>query len=143
MPDTCLLLRLPLALQDGRRDGLLGRLAAPENELESGVIMLTGFEREVEKGLALCRAGTRIRENHRVAKDDGAVLRPEVEMPDPETRIHMHQKRGDVFPPGRALDAHIEGTRKVKRLQIFAPGETEMMVAPAAGDGEVEFVATR
>src|SRR5258705_7007857 len=62
------------AFQHGGRHGFLRRLAAPEHELEGRVIMLAGFDREVEQGLALGGADPRIREDQHMAEEDGAVL---------------------------------------------------------------------
>src|SRR5260370_6250168 len=73
-------LSLARTFQHGGRHGFLRRLAAPEHELEGRVIMLAGFDREVEQRLALCRADPRVREDQDMAEQHGAVFRPKVEM---------------------------------------------------------------
>src|SRR6185437_11268939 len=78
-----------------------------------------------------------------MAEDHRAVLRPEVEMADPELGVHNHQKVGHVLAAYAFGDAHVEGAGKMQRLEVLAPGEAEMMVAPAPGDGEVQFVPLR
>src|SRR5712671_5858801 len=69
-------LGLARAFQHGGRHGFLRRLAAPKDELEGGVIMLTGFNREVEQRLALGGADPRVGEDQHMAEEDCAVLRP-------------------------------------------------------------------
>src|SRR6266550_4500785 len=68
-------LSLAGAFQHGGRHGFLRRLAAPEDELEGRVIMLAGFDREVEQRLALGGADPRIREDQHMAEKHRAVLR--------------------------------------------------------------------
>ena len=45
----------PAHSRDGRRHRFLGRLAAPQNELEGRVIMLAGLHGEMQQSLALRR----------------------------------------------------------------------------------------
>src|SRR6185312_10475172 len=72
-----------------------------------------------------------------------AVIVPEIEVTDPELGVHVHQKIGDVAAPDTVGDAHVEGAGEMQRLQIVAPGKTEMMIAPAACHREIELVAAR
>ena len=102
--------------------------------------MFAGFQREIEQRLALRRAGFGAGENHGVAEHDGAVFMPEVEMADPQPRIHIHQQVGDVLARGAFGDAHVEGGGQVQGFQVVAPGEAEMMVAPLARHGQIQFV---
>ncbi len=115
-------------------------LAAPQHELERWIVIFASFDREIEQRLALRGAGGGFREDHCVAKDDGAVIRPEIEMADPEPRVHVHQKIGDVGPANLVPDPHVERGRQVKRLQIVTPGEIEMMIRPTPRDGQIQFV---
>src|ERR1700678_3729131 len=89
---------LPGPLKHGSRPRLLGRLPAPENELEGWVIMLAGFDGEVEQRLALRRAGAGVRKDHRVAEDQCAFLGEKVEMSDPELGVDVRQERGHLHP---------------------------------------------
>jgi len=80
------------------------------------VVVLAGFKREVEQGLALRGAGAGVGEDHRVTEDNGAVLRPEIEMADPQPRVHIHQKVGDIVATHGIGNAHVERARQVQRL---------------------------
>jgi hypothetical protein len=115
-------------------------LAAPQHELERRIIMFAGFQREIEQSLALRGAGFRTGKDHRMAEHDGAVFMPEIEMPDPQPRIHIHQQVRDILAAHIFGHPHVEGRSDVQRFQVVAPGEAEMMVAPFARDGKVEFV---
>ncbi len=101
---------------------------------EGRVVMLAGFQRQIEQRFALRGAGFGVGEDHGVPEDNGAVLGPEIEMADPELGVHIHQQVGNVLAAHAFGDAHVEGRRQVQRLEVFAPGEAEMMVAPLAGD---------
>src|SRR5258706_2740062 len=57
-------LSLAGTFQHGGGHGFLRRLATPEHELEGRVIMLAGFDGEVEQRLALGGADARVREDH-------------------------------------------------------------------------------
>src|SRR6266568_2145442 len=63
-------------------------------------------------------------------------------MSQPELRVDGHQKFGDLAAP-LARYAHVEANRDMQRLEVFAPGETEMIIAPAASDREIDLVACR
>ena len=52
--------------------------------------MLAGFQRQIEQRLALLRAGLGIRKDHGMAENDGAVLRPQIEMADPQLGVYIH-----------------------------------------------------
>src|SRR5258707_11793340 len=69
-------LGLARAFQHGGRHGFLRRLAAPEDELEGRIIMLAGFDGEVEQSFALRGADPRVGEDQYVAEKHRAVLRP-------------------------------------------------------------------
>src|SRR5712671_3603114 len=77
-----------------------------------------------------------------MAEEHRAVFRPEVEMAQPELRIDGHQKLGDFAAPLTRYP-HVEADRDVQRLEVLTPRETEMIVAPAAGNREVDLVACR
>src|SRR5260221_10133479 len=94
----------------------------------------------MEQGLALGGADSRIREDQDVAEQHRAVLRPKVEVSQPELRIDGHQKLGNFAAP-LPRHPHVEADRDVECLEVFAPSETEMIIAPAAGNGEVDLVA--
>src|SRR5258705_8432219 len=83
-------LSLARTFQHGGRHGFLRRLAAPEHELEGWIIMLAGFDREVEQRLALGGADPRIREDQDMAEQHRAVFGPKVEVAQPELRIDGH-----------------------------------------------------
>src|SRR5581483_1855794 len=117
--------RLAGALQHRRRHRLFRGLATPEHELEGGVVMLAGFQRQVEQRLTLGGAGLGIGEDHGMAEDDGAVLGPQVEMADPQLGVHMHQEVGDILPPHPFADPHVEGAGQMQRLQVLPPGKVE------------------
>ena len=64
---------------------------------------------------ALKRADARIREDQHMPEQHGAVLRPEVEMAEPQLRIDAHQQFGNL---GAMLTRHphIEADRHMQRL---------------------------
>src|SRR4249919_376814 len=62
------------AFQDGGGHGLLGRFPAPEHKLECRVIVLAGFNGEVQKRLALGGADPGIREDQNMPEEHRAVL---------------------------------------------------------------------
>ena len=77
---------------------LLAREAARPTPDELAAL-LARFEREIEQRFALRCAGARVGKNHRMTKDDRAVFRPQVEMTDPQPRIHVHEQIGDAAAP--------------------------------------------
>ena len=78
-----------------------------------------------------------------MAENDGAVLMPEIEMADPQPRVHIHQQVGDILPAHIFGHPHVEGRGEMQRFEIVAPGKAEMMVAPFARHGQVQFVPAR
>src|SRR5258705_10284428 len=96
----------------------------------------------MEQRLALGGADPRVREDQYMAEEHSAVFRPQVEVAQPELRIDRHQELGDFAAPLTRYP-HIEAHGNVQRLKVFAPGETEMIIAPAAGDREIYLVARR
>src|SRR6266436_4345974 len=128
------------AFENGRRHGFLRPLAAPENELEGRVIVLAGFHREMQVSLSLGGTDRGIREDQNVAEHDRAVLGPEVEMAEKELSVDGHQQFGD-FGAAVARHPHVEIDRDVQRLQLFPPREAKVVIAPAAGDREVDLVS--
>jgi hypothetical protein len=56
------------------------------------------------------------------------------------SRAFTHQKVGDVAAPDAFTDAHVEGGGEMQRLQILAPREREVMIAPAPRHREIELV---
>src|SRR5205085_11327298 len=131
---------LASTLENRRSNGFFRGLSAPEHELESRVIVIAGFNREIEKRFALCRARPRIRKNHRVPEHERTFVGEQVEMTDPEFGVDVHEQ-GSHLCAACCLNPHFESRREMKRLQILAPGEAKMMIAPAPGYGEIEFVA--
>src|ERR1700720_90175 len=127
-------------LENGGRDGFLSRLATPEDELKRRIVMFAGFHSEIEQGFALGSAGARIGKYHRMAEDERALVRKQIEMSDPELGVNVHEQRGHLAAP-RGFHPHVEGGGKMKRLHVLPPGDAEMMVAPAPGHREVQLVA--
>src|SRR5438105_13904911 len=127
-------------LEHGGRDRFLRRLAAPQHELECRVIVLAGFHGEIEQRFALRGTCPRIGEYHCVAKNERSVFREQVEMTDPQLGVDVHQESRHLGT-ARLLYPHVEGGGQMQGLQIFAPREAEMMIAPATGHRKVQFVA--
>src|SRR5689334_15004515 len=60
------------AFQDGGGHRFLRRFPAPEDELEGRVIVLAGFDGEMEQRFALCGADAGIREDQHVPEEHRA-----------------------------------------------------------------------
>ena len=63
-----------------------------------------------------------------------AVFGPKVEMPQPKLRVYRYEEFRDFRPPLFG-DAHFEPGGDMQRLEVFSPGEAEMVIAPTARDG--------
>src|SRR5579862_1103575 len=131
---------LACTLENRRRNGFFRGLSAPEHELERRIVMLARLDGEIEERFALRGTRARVRENHGVPEHQRAFVGKEIEMSDPELGIDVHEERRHLRAAG-GFHAHLERRGEMQRLQIIAPGETEMMVAPAAGHGKIELVA--
>src|ERR1700730_4636277 len=99
-------LRLTLRLEHGGVERLARRLAGPDHELERREITLAGVERGAEQRLALtARSLDTARRDQGVAVHDDAVLRPQVEVPDPHLLV---DQRDQLLHLGAVALRHLE-----------------------------------
>src|SRR5581483_760914 len=132
--------RLAGGLEHGRAERLARWLARPDHELEAGKIALAGFQRGLQQGLALRAGGRHAAAQHQgVAIHNDSVLRPKIEMADPELLVDQgNEELHFRAPPLRHLQ--IEHAGQVQSLDIGHPGEGNLVVRPAAARQNSDFV---
>src|ERR671919_521420 len=130
---------LSLCFEHSGGERILGRFARPQHELEGLIIALASLERSPKQRLALAGMGVGAGEQEPVAIEQKPVLAPQIEMAKPELLVDQrHQLIDFREPPLRDLE--IESASEMQRLQIVAPVQRDVIVAPGARDGQREFV---
>src|SRR5262249_37811712 len=72
-------------------------------------------------------------------KHDHSVIRPNVEMPDPELFIDERDKRGKLHYARRRY-LEVKGAGNMQCFHLDEPGEGDIVLGPAAGDRDRNFV---
>ncbi|MNR28944.1 hypothetical protein D3C85_1462940 [compost metagenome] len=77
-----------------------------------------------------------------MTEDDLALVRPDLEMPQPGALVdHRHQFIGGGA--ARLHDPQIQGAAQLKAVALGTPGEPQLIVLPVAGQGEGEVAVVR
>src|ERR1019366_1633756 len=129
-----------LRFEHDRGERLGPGFASPDDKLKRLVIAFAGGHRAGENGLTLMavQLGTAGEQNG-MPEHDHAVFRPNVEMPDPKLFIDERDKRGKIHE-ARRRNLEVEGAGDMQGLHIGEPGEGDIVIGPAAGDRDRNFV---
>src|SRR3954469_23155780 len=125
---------LALSLDQGRRDRLLRSLAGPEDELEDRVEALAFLDRRLDQGLGVAEgegAALVAFEQGRVAEEDEAAVRPQLEMAEPELLVDQPDRlvdRGALV----AGDADVGQRQELEDVVLVAPDRAQLVLRPAA-----------
>src|SRR5262245_3724804 len=115
-------------------------LAGPDHELEGRKIAFAGLECRPEQRLALFARGLRAACEHEgVSKHHNALGHPMIKVADPKTFIDQRDQRLH-FSASPFGHPQIERTRQVQRFDIAHPRVRELIVGPAPGNQDRDFV---
>src|SRR5262245_58054425 len=115
-------------------------LAGPDHELEGRKIAFTGIERRPKQRLALFARGLGATCEHEgVSKHHNALGHPMIEVADPEALIDQRDQclHFRASPFGHP---QIKCTRQMQRFDIAHPCIRELIIGPAPGDQDRDFV---
>src|SRR6185312_13343811 len=117
-------------LEHGGVDRLAGALAGPNHKLERGVIALDRVDRTLKLRLALASARIRAAsEQKRVPEHHHALVRPQVEMPDPKLFVDDRQEL-QYLDPAVVRHLEIERAGEMQRFKLGHPLKGNVVVGP-------------
>src|SRR6202023_1880022 len=129
-----------LGFKHDHADRLGTGFAGPDDKLKSLVVAFACAPRAGQNGLTLIagQLGPAAEQNG-MSEHDHPVIRPNVEMPDPELFIDERDERGNLHK-ARGRDFEVDRAGDMQCPHLGEPGEGDIVLGPAAGDRDRNFV---
>src|SRR6185437_6026207 len=134
--------RLADRLDHRRGDRLLGRLAAPDDELERRIEALAFGERDINQILDLLDASAVAAAQQHALAERGTLIVSEIEMADPQPLVHHRQQlmRGRT---AAARHLEFEAAGILQGVDRRFPYEMQAIGTPATNDLDHHFIVAR